>query len=350
MKSVYDYLPKIDANTAEEMAKQAGLDFDAIKLEIPYSYQPPMPDGLVAQLIEKGLSAAEILNHIEDHPHLVPRKVESVVPDKVIVVREDDGRYLGTVGKDRGIVQYRDVLAFTEALVDKGTASYVTGGILGNGQQAFVVMKAKNTIKLSGTDEVDCYFYITTSHDSTKGLEIVFAPLRTVNGTILTGPKSQRIRFRHSSKVEQRVKRAAMSIDKISSYFEDMEENFRLLRSVKPTVSQLDVFIQSLFPDPEEKKKRAENIRDEIYSIYRNGPACQLPATQGTMLGAYFAVVEWVDKQQATKTSKVRPNEYDAKIHRLLEGSGAEQKATAYAFALDMVDKLKDVNIFGNKV
>jgi hypothetical protein len=66
------------------------------------------------------------------------------------------------------------------------------------------------------------------------------------------------------------------------------------------------------------------------------------------MLGAYFAVVEWVDKIQSTKVSKVRPNEFDARIHRLLEGSGAEQKATAYAFALDMVDKLKDVNIFGN--
>jgi hypothetical protein len=62
----------------------------------------------------------------------------------------------------------------------------------------------------------------------------------------------------------------------------------------------------------------------------------------------YFAVVEWVDKLQLTKASKVRPNEYDAKIHRLLEGSGAEQKATAYTFALDMVDKLGAISIFGN--
>ena len=321
MKSIYNLFPEINANTAEEMAEQAGLDFTAVKKTLHY---------LV------GVTGS------------TEKPVFHCVPDKVAVVREDDGRYLGTVGKDRGLLQYRDVLGFTESLVDAGTASYVTGGVLGDGQQAFVVMKAKNTIKLSGTDEVECYFYVVTSHDSSKGLEIVFAPLRQTNGTIITGPKAQRIRFRHSSKVEQRVKRAAMSVDKISTYFKDMEENFRLLRSVKPSVLQLDVFFKSLFPDPEEKTKRAENIRDEIYSIYRNGPACQLPATQGTMLGAYFAVVEWVDKTQNTKTSKVRPNEYDAKIHRLLEGSGAEQKATAYAFALDMVDKLKDVNIFGN--
>jgi phage/plasmid-like protein (TIGR03299 family) len=348
MRSAYDYLPAINANTAEEMAEQAGLDFDAIKLPIPYEYEPPVPDEVVTKLIERGLNTQQIYEYLRDNSHLMPKKVESVVPDKVIVVREDDGRYLGTVGKDRGIVQYRDVLAFTEALVDEGTAAYVTGGILGNGQQAFVVMKAKKQIKLSGTDEVELYFYVTTSHDSTKGLELVFAPLRKVNGTILTGTKSQRIRFRHSSKVEQRVKQATLSVNKITSYFDDMEENFRLLRSVKPTATQLDVFLKSLFPDPEEQTKRAENIRDEIYGIYKNGAACNLPATQGTMLGAYFAVVEWVDKIQATKTSKVRPNEYDAKIHRLLEGSGAEQKATAYAFALDMVDKLGAVSIFGN--
>jgi phage/plasmid-like protein (TIGR03299 family) len=348
MKSAYDYLPAIDADTAAEMAEQAGLDFDAIKLPIPYEYQPPVPDGILAALIEQGLSAREITEYIRDNQHLMPKKVESVVPDKVIVVREDDGRYLGTVGKDRGIVQYRDVLAFTETLVDEGTASYVTGGILGNGEQAFVVMKAKKQIKLSGTDEVDLYFYVTTSHDSSKGLEIVFAPLRKVNGTILTGTKAQRIRFRHSSKVEQRVKQATLSVNKITSYFEDMEENFRLLRSVRPTATQLDVFLKSLFPDPEEQTKRAEKIRDEIYGIYKNGAACNLPATRGTMLGVYFAVVEWVDKLQLTKASKVRPNEYDAKIHRLLEGSGAEQKATAYTFALDMVDKLGAISIFGN--
>ena len=350
MQSVYDLFTAINANTAEEMAKQAGLDFIAIKQAITYEYQPPAPDAVVQKYIDQGLNAVQIYELIRDNQHLLPKKVEAVVPDKVIVVREDDGRYLGVVGKDRGILQYGDVLAFTEALVDQGTASYVTGGITGNGETAFVVMKAKNTIKLSGTDEVECYFYVVTSHDSSKGLEIVFAPLRTTNGTVLSGQKNQRIRFRHSSRVEQRVKRAALSINKITSYFEEMEVNFRLLRSVQPTATSLDVFFKSLFPDSEVKAKRAENIRDELYGIYKNSPACNLPATQGTMLGAYFAVVEWVDKIQTTKKSKRRPNEYDAKIHRLLEGNGAEQKATAYAFALDMVEKLKDVNIFGNGV
>ena len=347
MQSVYDLLPAINATTAEEMAEQAGLDFNAIKVDIKYTYEQEMDDDAAMQLgelIRQG-KVAEATALLESS---TPKSVEAVVPDKVAVIREDDGRYLGTVGRNRGILQYRDVLSFTESLVDNGTAAYVTGGIIGNGQQAFVVMKANKQIKLSGTDEVDCYFYVTTSHDSTKGLEIVFAPLRKLNGTIFTLPKANRIRFKHTRKVEQRVKQAAMSIDKIKAYFEEMETNFRLLRSVRPTTEQLDTFFQSLFPDPKENPKRAENIRDELYSIYRTGPACQLPATQGTMLGAYFAVVEWVDHQQTTKASKVRPNEYDAKIHRVLEGSGAEQKATAYAFALDMVDKLSNISIFGN--
>jgi phage/plasmid-like protein (TIGR03299 family) len=278
------------------------------------------------------------------------KELEAVVPDKVAVIREDDGRYLGTVGRTRGILQYRDVLAFTESLVDEGTASYVTGGVLGNGEQAFVVMKTNKQIVLSAGDEVDCYFYVTTSHDSSKGLEIVLAPLRKANGTVLSTPKDCRIRFKHSRRVEARVKAATLSINKLSTYFEDMETSFRLLRGVNLTIAQRDVFFKSLFPDPDDRTKHTERIRTEITDIYNGGAACQLPATKGTMLGAYMAVVEWVDKIRNVKQSKRRPNEYDAKLHSILEGSGAQQKADAYAFALDMVAQLGNISIFGNEV
>jgi hypothetical protein len=254
------------------------------------------------------------------------------------------------VGRNRGILQYRDVLAFTESLVEAGTASYVTGGIIGNGEQAYLVMKTKESIKLSPTDEIDCYFYVATSHNSTKGLELVLAPLRRTNGTVLSGFKSTRISFRHSSRVEQRVHRAALSVDKLNSYFHNMSESFQLLKGVRPNAGQLDVYFKSLFPDSPEKPQRAENTRAEVLSIYNNSLACRLPATQGTMLGAYFAVVEYIDKIRTIKASKVRPNDYDAAIHSLLEGAGAQQKTDAYAFALDLVNKFGTKSMFGNDI
>jgi phage/plasmid-like protein (TIGR03299 family) len=345
MKSVYDYLPAINANTAEEMAEQAGLDFTAIKADLTYKYDA----GEEVHNEPIATDPAERLQQIErELANIDNKEMEGVVPDKVAVIREDDGRYLGTVGRTRGILQYRDVLAFTESLVDDGAASYVTGGIIGNGEQAFVVMKTNKQIVLSEGDEVDCYFYVTTSHDSSKGLEIVLAPLRGTNGTVLSTAKDCRIRFKHSRRVEARVKAATLSINKLSNYFEDMETSFTLLRGVSITTAQRDVFFKSLFPDPEDRTKHTERIRDEITDIYNSGPACQLPSTKGTMLGAYMAVVEWVDKIRNVKQSKRRPNEYDAKLHSVLEGSGAQQKADAYAFALDMVAKLGNVSIFGN--
>ncbi len=347
-KSVYDYLPAINANTAEEMAEQAGLDFTAVKRDLKYTVTEDVPHFTV----DKGkLGLPNPMAFAKAVDITVEQKeVEVTVPDKVAVIREDDGRYLGTVGRERGLLQYRDVLDFTEALVSEGTASYVTGGIIGNGEQAFVVMKTNNAIKLSGTDEVDCYFYVTTSHNSSKGMSLVLAPLRKTNGTVLSTSKEYRLSFRHSSKVEDRVKRATLSVNKLNTYFEEMETSFRLLRSVNITRDQFDVFVKSLFPDPEDRTKQTENIRDEITGIYNSGPACQLPSTKGTMLGAYMAVVEWVDKIRNVKASKVRPNEYDAKLHSLLEGSGAQQKADAYAFALDMMEQLKDVSLAGSRV
>ena len=343
IKSIYDYFPKINANTAEEMAQQAGLDFNAIKLDIVYEYQPPFSEGVLRELLAKGWNQLQIVEWLRENQHLRPKLVERVAHDKVLVIREDDGRYLGVVGKHRGILQYRDVLAFTEGLVEQGKAAYVCGGILNSGSQAYVVMKTNRTIRLSDTDEVDCYFYVSTSHDSTKKLELVFAPLRKTNGTVLRFEGSS-VGFKHTARVEQRVKQAAVSVDKINKYFDNMETSFQLLRGVRPTAAQLDVFFKGLFPDPETNVKRAEDIRHDIFSIYTHGPACQLPATKGTMLGAYFAVVEWVDKQRGVKKSRNR-TEYDAKVHSLLEGSGAAEKANAYAFALDLVNKLGDVTL-----
>jgi phage/plasmid-like protein (TIGR03299 family) len=355
MKSVYDYLPEINADTAEEMAEQAGLDFTAVKVDLTYRVKEATPTQEIAKLggIEALFGLPVPMGFSHNAPEGTPRlekEIEVTVPDKVAVVREDDGRYLGTVGRNRGILQYRDVLAFTESLVEQGMASYVTGGIIGNGEQAYLVMKTKESIQLSPTDEIDCYFYVATSHNSTHGLELVLAPLRKANGTILSGFKGTRINFRHSSRVEQRVKRAALSVDKLNSYFHNMSESFQLLKGVRPSADQLDIYLKSLFPDSPEKPQRAENTRDEVMNIYINSLACRLPATQGTMLGAYFAVVEYIDKIRNVKASKVRPNEYDAKIHSLLEGAGAQQKTDAYAFALDLVNKFGTGSMFGNEV
>ena len=340
IKSVFDYLPEINADTAEEMAEQAGLDFNAIKVDLSYKVEEEVAQEPLAAVFA-GTAVSQLST---GQATGIKKEREVIVPDKVAVIREDDGRYLGTVGRGRGIVQYSDVLAFTESLVADGEASYVTAGITGNGQQAWLIMKTNNSVKLSGTDDVECYFYVTTSHDSTKALEIVPCALRKVNGTVLTDASAPRIRFRHSSRVEGRVKRAKASVARVNSYFTSMEESFRLLRSVKLSTLQFDTYIESLFPDPDERPKRAEMIREDITSIYQHGAAQQLPSTKGTMLGAYFAVIEWVDKVRQQKASKVRPNEYDAKLHSLLEGSGAQSKSDAYAFALDMARQLQTVS------
>jgi len=336
IQSVFDYLPEINADTASEMAKQAGLDFTAIKVDIHYKVKQEVPKQEAVSLLPASAPATQA------------KEIDVVIPDKVAVVRADDGRYIGTVGRGRGIVQYCDVLAFTESLVSEGEAAYVTAGITGAGQQAWLIMKTNNSVKLSGTDEIDYYFYVTTSHDSTKGLVVVPCALRKINGTVLTDTNAPRIAFKHSRRVEDRIKKAKASLVRVNSYFNTMEDSFRLLRSVTLNTLQFNTYIESLFPDPDERTKRAETVREDISDIYRNGAAQQLPSTKGTMLGAYFAVVEWVDKVRRQKVSKVRPNEYDAKLHSLLEGSGAQAKSNAYAFALSMARQLNTVSFAGS--
>jgi phage/plasmid-like protein (TIGR03299 family) len=323
MKSIFAHLKEINADTAEEMAIQAGLDFTAIKKDAYYDIEEEEPNTL-----GRGI-----------------RTKKARIPDKVAVVREDDNRYLGTVGRERGILQYRDVLSFTEALIEEGKAAYLRGGIIGNGQQAFVVMDAHRSIRLNEKDEIACYFYVSTSHDNSRSLEIVPSPLRRVNNTVLTFDKKDRIKFRHSSKIKSRVDKASDGLKRLREYFDNMQRSFQLLTATHINTTQLDAYLKALVPDPKERPKRAEHIREQIRSIYMYGAAYQLPSTRNTMLGVYLAVTEWEDHYKDVRVSKRRPNIHDAKLHNLLEGTGAQKKADAFAFALKMARDMKGISI-----
>lgn len=304
-------LSKVEAKTAEELAKQGGLDFTAIKKPLTYEYG----------------HGKDALLHI--------------VPDKVAVVREDDPSiYLGTVGINRGILQYMDSIRFTEELVEKGEASYLYAGTIGRGKQAFVIMKGGEHVTLGHGDLIEQYFYMTTSHDSSRALDIVPAFYRSTNQTVLTFPEKYRLRFKHGKHVEKNVSRAKASLARVMTVWEEFSEATKTMMKVKVSDTQAADYFKMLV---EGDKTRAENIRGEMDNIRLTAPACQLPGTKGTLLGCYFAVIEYADKRKTVRKHKWLKNEEDANLHARLEGDGARQKAEGYGFALKLQKKFSKI-------
>ena len=298
--NLYDSFNQIDAQTAEEMARQAGLNFTVSKK--PNHYYDSNGNAVVT-------------------------------PDKVSIVRDDNDEYLGTVGVEKGVVQFEKVLGFTEILVTKGEAAYVSGMALGGCRKAVVVMKTPDKILLGPNDEVECYFYISTSHDSSESLNVTPAPLRTFNGTILTLPEGfGKFRFRHTKHVANRLDKERMSITKVKDYWEHAQKSFNLMSMVQLTPSRLDEYWKLILPND---SVRSENIRDRMDTIFKTHPAYQFPATKNTLLGAYLAVIEFVDNEMGVRvTGKKNTNEEDAKMNSLIDGMAAKRKSEAFAGAL----------------
>lgn len=316
-----DLLKKVDAHSVEEMAEQTGMDFEAIKEDIFYNYTEE--DELFR------------------------------IPDKVAVIREDTRRYLGVVGRDKGIFQYRDLLDFTEVMVEEEEASYVAGDIIGEGRQAFIIMETGDHLNLGGDDSVKCYFYVNTSHDSSHSLEISMIPYREKNGTIIQTIPA--LKWKHTKHVADRVLKAQKSIAGIRVLWDKFKDPFLDLRDCKLNAKEVDIYLRMIAPDPEDGEDsknaltRAEKKRAEIEDMYRKSVYSNLPSTKGTLLGLYLTVVEWQDSYKIRKSKHRKTDEdiKDAKLVSILQSTAARNKAEAYAFALKLQEKLDGVGIGG---
>lgn len=311
-KNAFDLLPGVNATTTTAMAKQAGLDFKVEKRSMYY----------------KDTNG----NYIE-------------VPNFDANVRIDKDDCVGVVSKKYGIVQYVDMLDFTGVLVDEGEASYVRGGATGVGEQCFVIMKTGEAFKLHDNDKIECYFYVSTSHDRTLNLTVVPTPYRQANNTILipTDFKKNTLRFRHTKNIADRIAKAKVSLGKVKDYWKDVPKQFNLLSQVHLNDSNFETYLNGI-KGLDGDHTRAENMREEIDTIWKTEPTLQFPSCKRTLLGAYFAVVQYADFKQTVKKSKKR-DEVSSRILSSLDGDVANRKAIAFGMALTIQKKLAGVSL-----
>ena len=317
-KNIFDHFPRITVNKYEDMLKETGLDLQVHKRNLYY---------------------ADALGKTRQNP------------EKVAVARVDDGDYLGTVGFDYGLTQYDELYQFVEILANDEGAEYVCGGLVGRGERAFLALRTGEHIQLGGGDIVENYFYVATGHDGQQAIDVIPAPLRTLSNSVLKMPEVKGFRFRHTKHVNVHLAKAKLSVAKVKDYWAKFQKSFKFLAACKLTPQQLDDYLKMVVEgrvdDKGEESSRAENIREEIRTLFqKDRNIAALPSTQGTLLGAYFAVVQYCDFNSVTRKSKNDRRDPDTcKIISLIDGNAAQRKADGYAFAIQMLRKLGGVNV-----
>jgi phage/plasmid-like protein (TIGR03299 family) len=299
----YTLLNKINASTSDEALKQCQADFDAKKVPMFY----------------KSLS---------------DESIEIGCPDTFAMVREDTEAYLGSVGDKYEKVQYKKIFDFTEVLVSEGDASYVGGRLIGNGQQVFLVMRTADYVSFN-QDQVDCFFYVASSHDGTIALDVMPTPVVQSSGCILTMPTLRGMKMKHTKTIHDRMATARASLGKVRSYWDEFTDSFKLMAGTKLTNDEAEGYFEQLITG---ESTRAENIRDRIKTIYTASSVNQIAATRGTMLGAYFAFVQYCDTEMIVKKSK-KLDQVSSTMCSALTGNGARKKAEAYSTAKTLMSK-----------
>ncbi len=257
-------------------------------------------------------------------------------PEKVTVVRTDTGGYLGTVGLRYETVNYMAAFSLAEPLL-KGGAKIVGGGCPNRGERAYLVLESPGIVTLAPGDTIVNRFIITSSHDGTGKIEVRMTPWREKTGTAITTDAASPVAFKHTRNVSARVTQARKVFTSVNKRWDEFSEGVQRMLAYPLSEKDAKDFINNVLPTTTigaEPSTRLENIRSEIFTIYRDtGIGTRLPNCRNTLFGVVQAFVEWADIKRTVRKS-TRRDEISAMLDARLVSDSAKKKQKAWAMAL----------------
>lgn len=255
------------------------------------------------------------------------------IPNEVSIIRDKGDVFLGTTSPEYCIIQNKDTLDFCDLFVGQGEAGYKHIISLNRGEQVHIILKAPTFADLGGGDIIDSYFDIVTSHDGSQKFRAIPIVFRRYNGSIMPAPSGKGISIKHTKNATSNLLLARLVIGKVKAYFAEVPDNFEKFAKMKLDANATMEYFKVLYGGD---NQRAENIRDRMMAICKGGKsASTFVNCQGTLLGAYFAAVEYAEFNMVIKSSK-HMDDLSTKIHSRLVGSAAKLKTEAYWTALKL--------------
>lgn len=249
-------------------------------------------------------------------------------------VRTDNDIPLGIVGEKYHIFQNYEAFEFFDSIVGKHYADYETVGALGNGETVFITAKLKEEM-IFNKDLIDKYLLLSTSHDGTSSIVVMFTPIRVVCNNTLTlalrGKNSNKVNISHTLNAKARLENAKKVLGLVGQSQLAYQEAFGNLLKINVSDEEAtEVFKKVLKLEPDEKGKystRAVNILDSIETYYQIGLGQQ--EIVGTGWGVYNAVSGYFQNVKTYQTE-------DTKFKSTFFTSQNEVRLNTYNELLDL--------------
>lgn len=275
--------------------------------EFAYNRKNGLPWHGLGQAADGLMTAEEVVRlsgldyEVSKVPNLIRWGGDIVEAPSFSTVRVDTGAILGTVGSDYTVVQNTQAFAFFDTIVQRGEAIYETGGVLGNGEIAFLSAKLDGVIKV-GKDVVENYVLLIMSHDGSSSIRAMYTPVRVVCNNTLNAALQRHKDYhavRHTLRAEMRLAEAAATMGLVHRLTPQLEEVFNMMAKAKVTDGMARTHLQNMVLNREQLAKvargeehstRAKNIIDAVERYYYEGVGQQADEARGTVWGLYNAV------------------------------------------------------------
>lgn len=310
---VLDHAP--DSSTAIE---QAGLDWTVEQLPAFARKTIATPEG-------------EVIRDIE-------------APETRFNVRSDNGYILGPVGDGYKIVQNSEAFGFMDGLLQDGVIKYESAGSLKNGRIVWILARMPSVDTIAPGDDVFRYVLLTLAHDGTGAIRGLPTATRvvcwnTLSAALGSANKEQIVTIRHQGDMAAKMRRAQFMLAQYDEQFTLHAQACKHLAGKRYTSSDLEAYIEALFPSVEEKG-RARTIRDNNVADLRvnlESPRQHVGGIGGTWWSALNAVTELIDHQTASRGADDREKDENRMMRNLgLHGYNAGFKQSALELALTM--------------
>jgi len=259
-----------------------------------------------------------------------------LVPRYCAIVRTDTCVPLSVMGDEYGVVQYKDTISFLDEIIAEGSVTIKHGYIIDQGAKLYIMMKGNEAITLCPGEQIESTFIVSTSHDGTGAIRIMYAPTYAPLNVILTPLGKGELRMRHKVHINEHVKNAKVAIRRIFNYTNTYRNSFKQLVNIQPTEEQARTYFKMVI---EGESTRAENIKAKIFDLWLTSPlTSNFASCKATLFGCLMAVAQFADYYKVVRKSKIRSDD-DARIYSSLDGEGAKMKAEALSWAISCADK-----------
>ncbi len=262
---------------------------------------------------------------------VTPEGVTQVHYTQSGVVRMDNLKPLGVVGKGYAPIQNRDAFSTLQYLQDEGfITDYEQAGMLGDGQRCFIIARLNNSMTLTDTHHGRIMF--ATSHDGSGAFHVRALAERLFCSNQI--PNLARrgkgvISIRHTTSANHRLQQVKQAVLSEMHWFDEYQNWYDKMCNTSVDWRVTSAFLNQVAPkrDPKTANQRQLNTDERRRNKIRDRITGQFNANiKDTVAALFQGAVEYSD--------------YDARgrnADRILMGRDIEFKARAWDAAKALV-------------